>query len=102
MNLQNVLNTIIGLQGIDVTIKELATGTDYTVKAAISNYFRTPAFEEEIESTGRSYVISSKDLPFLPKRGDRFTISSSQYFSISDVQEMVVFGNIIGYRLFLK
>jgi len=99
---QNVLNSIINLHGTDVAIKSLETATIYNLRAVISNYYRSPVVEEEIQSIGRQYIISSKDLAFVPKRGDRFTISSNQYFSISDVQEMIAFGKTIGYRLVLK
>jgi len=102
MMFQNVLNSIINLHGIDVTIKSLESNVIYDLRAVISNYFRAPVVEEEIQSIGRQYIISAKDLTFTPKRGDRFTISASQYFSISDVQEMVAFGQTIGYRLVLK
>lgn len=102
MMLQNALNFIINLQGVSVTIRKIDTATDYVVKAAISNYFRLPVIEEEMQSQGRQYVISTKDLTFIPERGDRFTVSASQYFSIADVHEMTAFGNIIGYRMVLK
>lgn len=102
MMLQNALNYIIDFQGVNVSIKELSTGTNYTLKAAISNYFRSPLVDENIESNGRQYVISNSDLTFIPKRGDRFTVSNSEYYSIADVQELVVFSKIIGYRLVLK
>lgn len=102
MMFQNVLNSVIQLHGVDVVIKELATGTNHNIRAVISNYFRGPVVEEEIESSGRQYVISTKDLTFTPKRGDRFTVNSNQYFSIADVQEMVAFSQTIGYRLVLK
>lgn len=102
MNLQNVLNYIIDKQGVQVSIRDRSDNTDYVVNAAISNYFRMPGVEEGIESSGRQYVISKKDLQFTPERGDAFTLSSSQYFSIADVQEMVALGEVIGYRLVLK
>lgn len=99
---QNVVDTIIRLQGVDVIIKQIATDTNHTVRAAITNYFRNPLVDEQIEASGRQYVISNKNLTFTPKRGDRLTVSSSQYFSIADVREMVAFGKIVGYRLVLK
>ena len=100
--LQNVLNMIIDLQGVNVTIKSLSESNDYLVKAAISNYFRSPVIEEDIESIGRQYVISTKNFNYIPKRGDTFVINDLQYFSIANVHEMTAFSKIIGYRLILK
>lgn len=100
--MQDALNFIIGLQGIDATIKEMSSLTNFSVKAAQSNYFRKPLIDEQITGSGRSYVVSSKDLGFVPVRGDRFLITSNEYYSISQVDEMRAFGSIIGYRLFLE
>ena len=102
MSLANVLTFIIEKQGIDVTITDRSDGTDYPLRAVISNYFRMPSVEEGIESSGRQYVISTKGLTLTPTRGDAFVVSENQYFSIADVQEMVALGQIIGYRLVLK
>lgn len=100
--MQSALNFIIKMQGIDVSIKEMSTSITYTLKAAQSNYFRKPVIDEQITGSGRSYVISAKDLPFKLKRGDRFLITSTEYYSVSQVDEMRAFGVVIGYRLFLE
>ncbi len=100
--MQNALNFIIDLQGIDVQIKDLSDGTEYTVKAAQSNYFRKPEVDEQIVATGRQYVISTKNLQFTPQRGDRFLISATDYYSIAQVVEMRALGNVVGYRLMLE
>lgn len=100
--MQEAINFIIDLQGISVTIREMSSTTDYVVTAAQSNYFRKPMIDEQITGSGRSYVISAKDLGFVPSRGDRFLITSTEYYSIAQVDEMRAFGNILGYRLFLE
>lgn len=102
MILQNALKMIIQLQGVDVTIKDLNTGNTHSIKAAISNYFRSAVVEEEIVSKGRQYVISNHDLSYIPKRGDGFIVNANQYFTVSDSQELIAFGKVIGYRLVLK
>ena len=99
---QNVLNYVIKLQGIEVTIRDMSDLTDHVVAAAQSNYFRKPLLDENIVSSSRSYVISEKDLTFIPKRGDRVSMSPTEYYSISQVDEMRAMKNIIGYRLFLE
>lgn len=99
--LQNVINYVIGLQGIDVTIKIMSDSSEITLKAAQSNYFRKPLIDEQITGTGRSYIISSKDLSIIPRRGDRFKISENEYYSIEQIDEMRAFTKIIGYRLYL-
>ena len=100
--LQNVLNYIIRMQGISVTIKDQTDMVEHTMLAAQSNYFRTPSIEEEITGQGRSYVISAKDLSFVPTRGDQFNVSADEYYSIVRVDEMRALSQIVGYRLFLE
>ena len=100
--MQSALNFIIKMQGITVQIKEMSTDTSYDVLAAQSNYFRKPLIDEQITGSGRSYVISARDLEFVPKRGDRFLVTSTEYYSISQVDEMRAFGEILGYRLYLE
>ena len=100
--MQNVLNYVIKLQGIDITIKDMTDTSDHVVSAAQSNYFRKPLIDENIVGSSRSYVISTRDLTFVPKRGDQVSISPTEYYSISQVDEMRAMKNIIGYRLFLE
>jgi len=99
--LQNVMNYVISLQGIDVVIRRQSDSSDNPVKAAQSNYFRRPIIDEQITGTGRSYIISAKDLDFIPRRGDRFVISANEYYSIEQVDELRALTQILGYRLFL-
>jgi hypothetical protein len=101
-NMRNALNFIISLNPIDVVIKTQSDQVEHSIKATQSNYFRKPIIDEQITGSGRSYVISSKDLTFVPTRGDTFTISEYEYYGISDAQEMRALGTIIGYRLFLE
>jgi len=68
--LQNVINYVIRLQGIDVSITRMSDSSVNNVKAAQSNYFRKPFIDEQITGSGRSYLISSKNLSFIPRRGD--------------------------------
>tara|TARA_R110000787_G_scaffold5686_9_gene20558 strand:- start:1049 stop:1360 length:312 start_codon:yes stop_codon:yes gene_type:complete len=102
IGMQNALGFIISLQGIDVVIKAQSDLTEYPIKAAQSNYFRKPTIDEQITGNGRSYVIASKGLTFVPTRGDTFTISEYEYYGIADAQEMRALGTIIGYRLLLE
>ena len=102
IGMQNALGFIISLQGIDVIIKTQSDQVEHNIKAAQSNYFRRPIIDEQITGDGRSYVIASKDLTFVPTRGDTFTVSDYEFYGISDAQEMRALGTIIGYRLFLE
>ena len=96
---QNVLDYIISINGFDITIKELSTSTIHSIRCAQSNYFRKPQIDENITASGRQYVISTKSLIFVPRRGDSFRISSDEYYAIEDVEEMRAFGSVIGYRI---
>lgn len=99
--LQNVLNQIINLRGIDITIKEMSTGTIHSLKAVQSNYFRAPIVDENVTASARQYVISQTNLTFKPRRGDSFRISGTEYYSIDDVEEMYGLGANLGYRITL-
>lgn len=99
--LQNVLNQIINLRGIDVTIKEISTGTIHNVRAVQSNYFRAPLVDENVTASARQFVISQQGLTFKPRRGDSFRVSGSEFYSIDDVQEMHGLGTNLGYRITL-
>jgi hypothetical protein len=99
--MQNVINYVVSLQGIEVTLKRMSDSSETVMMAAQSNYFRRPLIDEQITGTGRSYVISAKDLGFIPTRGDQFIIGPTEYYSIDQVDEMRALGKILGYRIFL-
>lgn len=100
--LQNVLNYIININGFEITIKEISTGTIHTLNCAQSNYFRKPLIDENIIGSGRQYVVSESDLTFVPRRGDSFRISVDEFYAIENVEELRAMGNIIGYRLTVR
>ena len=103
-NLKNAFQTIINLQGRDMTFLRKG-GTSVTIKAASSNYFRNFAAPEEMVIEGKEFVVSLADLekqlfPIPVRRGDQ--IRDPGVFgsnTISEVKEMVVMGELIGYRL---
>ena len=100
--LQNVYNYIIKLNGFDITIKEISTGTIHSLRCAQSNYFRKPQIDEHIIGSGRQYIISSEGLTFEPRRGDSFRVSATEFYAIEDVMEQRALGTIIGYRLTVR
>lgn len=102
MMMRNALDAIINLSGIEVTIKRQSDLSSNTVVAAQSNYFRRPLVDESIVGVGREYVVSVSSTPFLPKRGDTFIVSSTEFYSIIEVKEMRAFKEIIGYRMTLE
>ncbi len=102
MFMRNALDVILNLQGFEVTIKRQIDLSDNIVLAAQSNYFRKPLIDEQIVGSGREYVVSTKDTTFLPKRGDTFIISSTEYYSVIEVKEMRAFKDVIGYRVTLE
>ena len=102
LGIQNALDFIIKMQGIEVSIDHKEDANTHVVIAAQSNYFRKPLLDENMTSDGRSYVVSSRGLTIVPARGDVFAITQDEYYSIADAQEMRALGTIIGYRLFLE
>jgi hypothetical protein len=100
--LQNVLNYIININGFDITIKEIKTSTIHNVRCAQSNYFRKPSVDENITSSSRQYVVSESGVSFVPRRGDSFRVSATEFYAIEDVEELRAMGNIIGYRITVR
>lgn len=100
--LQNAFNFIVKMKGFSVTIKCQNDLSVNTVIAAQSNYFRKPGVDENIVGTGREYVLSKSFINFVPQRGDTFTISNTEFYTIIEVKEMRGFSDILGYRLILE
>jgi len=93
---------ILNNQGRSVILERNKT-TTATIIAAPSNYFRNFKAMEEIQVEGREYVVSKKSLDDSsfgePRRGDTLVDEGFGIYAVQEVREMVLFGNIVGYRL---
>lgn len=94
---------IVSLQGREVELHDMDTDTKVTTKIAPSNYFRNFEAIEEMVIEGREYVISKELLDNAGfttlKRGIRIIDPVFNVSSIVEIREMVVMGEIVGYRV---
>lgn len=102
-NLEGAFNLLVATQSRDMVYHQISTDTEITIKAAISNYFRNFDIVEETVSSGREYVISKQtfddNFTGAPVRGDRLIAADTGNFTVREVREMIVLGNIVGYRV---
>jgi len=103
-NLEGAFNQAVALQSKQMTYYQVSTENEVTIDIAPSNYFRNHAMLEEMVSEGREFVISKKvfdatTLTGPPVRGDRIIHADIGNFTIKEVREMVVMGEIVGYRV---
>lgn len=102
-NLEGAFNMALAIQEKDMEYYQVSTDTTIVIRVAPSNYYRNHAMLEEMISEGREFVVSKKtfDSHFTgqPVRGDRLIGADTGNFTVKDVREMTVVGNIVGYRL---
>lgn len=102
-NLVNAFNMVLNIQAKEVTFHQISSDTKVTVKAAPSNYFRNKQLIEEMVSFGREFVISAKQLQQVitgvPERGDKIIDTDLGTFTVIGCREMLIMGNIVGYRV---
>lgn len=102
MSINNAFNTLIGMQGREMTLRKADGSSSITLKAAISNYFRNLSGPEESVIEGREFVVKKEDLKVfgVPERGDSLTDGELGRNTIKEVRPMITLGGqIIGYRL---
>lgn len=102
MSLENAFYALILKQARDTTFVQVNTGTEITVKAAHSNYFRNINGPENTVAQGREYVVSIREFEdnnIVPVRGDNLLDSELEPSMIIEVREMIILGKIAGYRL---
>lgn len=100
-NLVSAFEFILNFQGRDMTFERGVTTA--TIKAAPSNYFRNLAGIEEIVVEGKEFVVSKSELDRkgfpTPRRGDVIVDSILGTNSVVEVRELVIFGQLAGFRL---
>jgi len=100
---ESAFNKVLALQAREISIHDMELPLKVTIKAAPSNYFRNLSGPEETVMTGREFVISKKDLDAVsfptPKRGHKIIDGDFGVSTIISVKEMVILGNIVGYRV---
>jgi hypothetical protein len=78
-------------------------GTEQTLRVCTSNYQRNQAVVQGIVSNEREFVISQKEIDkttlVVPKRGDKIIDSSFGVSTITAITEMIILGQIVGYRI---
>jgi hypothetical protein len=80
-----------------------AGGTEQSLRVATSNYQRNQALAQDLVSNDREYVISKKEIDkttyVRPKRGDKLIDVDFGTVSITQIVEMVIMGELVGYRI---
>ncbi len=103
LNLVDAFNTIIGLQGRVMQIERYGSEAAMDIVAAPTNYNRKLSAIEESVVTGREFIISIQSLTGTaynpPKRGDIIIDTALGENTIDRVEEMIILGNITGYRV---
>ena len=68
-----------------------------------SNYSRKMELPEEISTKGREYIITLENLAktsySVPKKGYKLNDSVLGYATIIEVNEMIILGQVVGYRV---
>jgi len=103
-NLVATFNQALKVQSKDMTYYQVLTDTEITLAVSPSNYFRNHALLEEMSSEGREFVISKEiiDLSAItgpPKKGDRIIHADLGNFTIREIRELLILGDIAGYRV---
>ncbi len=103
MFLENGFNLIIKMQGVAVTISNVAKTSTADVKMAKSNASRKLEFIDDTTYDGNELVVSKKDLDGQlypkPEVGDLITSTILGTNYVTNVVEQIAMGNVIGYRL---
>jgi len=78
-------------------------GTQSDMYVTKSNYSRNTALPEEVVASGREYIVSMDELLKTAytsiKRGYKLEDSQLGIFTVTEVNEMVVLGEIVGFRV---
>jgi hypothetical protein len=103
MSLKNAFNKLISRQARPMTYHQLSSGIKETINVAPSNFFRNLAVAEELVGDNREYVIPETELTkisvAIPKRGDKLIDATFGVGTIYEIHDMVVLGNIVGWRV---
>jgi len=103
MSLKSAFNMVWGIQAREVTLHNLDTDVQVVVKAAPANYFRNMSAPEEMVIEGMEYVFSKDNLDAASamklERGVKIIDINLGTNTISEVREMIIFGEIVGYRV---
>ena len=102
-NLEGYFNQGLAIQAKSITYYQVSTDTEFTIDVSPANYYRNHAMLEEMTSEGREYVISkivfNNTITGQPVKGDRIISSDTGNHTITEIREMIIFGNIVGYRV---
>lgn len=99
MSLKDAFKFAIGLQERSAQYHDLSTGIKTNIKITPSNYFRNLSGPEDTVMVGREFVIDKDQLTVIPKRGDKILDTDFGVCTIKEIREMVILGEISGYRL---
>jgi len=102
-DLVSAFNRALAVQARPITLHDIPNALQVNITAAPANYFRNLAGPEESISIGREFVISKRDLDAVsfgaPKRGHKLIDADFGYLTITEIREMVILGEIAGYRV---
>jgi len=80
-----------------------AGGTEQPLRVATSNYQRNQQLPQDLVSSDREFVISKKEIDkttyIKPKRGDKLIDVAFGTVTITQIIEMVIMGELVGYRI---
>ena len=99
MSLKDAFKYAISLQSREVTYHDLSSNEKTSIHLAPSNYFRNLAGPEDSVMVGREFVMEKDQLKVVPKRGDKIIDPDFGVCTIKEIRDMVLLGEISGYRL---
>jgi hypothetical protein len=81
-------------------------GTEVTLKILPSNYVKNQSAVDDVVVPERQFIVSieemAKTVEKMPKRGDRLTDDVLGANMVEKITPLIIFGEIVGYRLDMK
>jgi hypothetical protein len=104
MSFVGAFDYILSMQKRTVTYTVVDTATNYTIEVSPANFSRNLNGPEEVTFPGREYVISKTNLVKAgyagsPKKNHRIVDAEFGTRTIEEVKEMVLLGQLIGFRV---
>lgn len=94
---------ILRAQGMPCTLLRFNTLAPLEAWACPTSYSRNLASYSETSVSGREFIISTETLKgtdYYPlKKGDILTVAELGEMTISSIDEMIIFGQIAGFRV---
>lgn len=103
LSLVDAFNRTVSLQARTITYHQIETDIKVEIEIAPSNYSRNLAGPEDTVIRGKEFIITEAALIEAglnePARGDKIIDSRMGTFTVSLSREMIILGNVAGYRV---